>query len=371
MTILRRISRQIVKNSRKYSSEKSSPEPKYPTRVFSGIQPTGSIHLGNYLGAISQWVQLQNQNKDLILSIVDLHSITLPHEPKKLSRNILELTATLLACGIDPNKAILFQQSKVSAHAELCWCLGCISTMARLAHLPQYKEKSENLKNIPLGLFVYPVLQAADILSYKATHIPVGEDQVQQIQLCQELARIFNGRFGETFPIPRSLITSSEYGRVRSLRDPSKKMSKSDPDEKSRICMTDMPDTIARNIKKAVTDFTSEVTFDPVNRPGVSNLISIHSFVSGKSVNDICQEVQGIDTGKYKFVVADAVISYVKPIQEKIGHYLNDVGYLYGVLEEGNAKAAQIANVTLKEVHEKLGMTVEGRKRDDIVAKCV
>ncbi|ENN80158.1 hypothetical protein D910_07650 [Dendroctonus ponderosae] len=201
-----RVIKQVYRNIRNCSTQKLVAD-KYPPRVFSGIQPTGSIHIGNYLGAISQWVKLQDQNEDLILSIVDLHSITLPHDPHTLSTNILELTATLLGSGIDPNKVILFQQSNVHAHAELCWCLGCISTMARLAHLPQYKEKSASLKNIPLGLFVYPVLQAADILSYKSTHIPVGEDQVQQIQLCQELARMFNSKFGETFPIPHTMIT--------------------------------------------------------------------------------------------------------------------------------------------------------------------
>lgn len=351
---------QRIKLHRSYSAQNLTNQT-YTARVFSGIQPTGSIHLGNYLGAISQWVKLQKQNENLILSIVDLHSITLPHDPKKLSSNILELTATLLGCGLDPSKIILFQQSTVPAHAELCWCLGCISTMARLAHLPQYKEKSASLKNIPLGLFVYPVLQAADILSYKATHVPVGEDQVQQIQLCQELARIFNHRFGETFPIPHTVITSSEYGRIRSLRDPSKKMSKSDPDEKSRICLTDSPDTIVKNIKKAVTDFTSEVTYDLDNRPGVSNLISIHSFVTGKSIDEICREAENIDTGKYKLVVADAVVAYIQPIQERISQLLNDQGYLLGVLADGTEKASVIANTTLKEVHEKLGLTVKYR----------
>ncbi|KAL1491867.1 hypothetical protein ABEB36_012397 [Hypothenemus hampei] len=192
---------------RRFSFKKLTSEGSFPPKVFSGIQPTGSIHLGNYLGAISQWLELQNQNEDLILSIVDLHSITLPQDPEKLSKNVTELAATLLGCGLDPNKIILFQQSHVHAHAELSWCLGCICTMARLAHLPQYKEKSANLKNIPLGLFVYPVLQAADILCYKTTHVPVGEDQVQQIQLCQELAKMFNSRFGNTFPIPHTLIT--------------------------------------------------------------------------------------------------------------------------------------------------------------------
>ncbi|KAF7274063.1 tryptophanyl-tRNA synthetase, mitochondrial isoform X2 [Rhynchophorus ferrugineus] len=341
----------------------------YPKRIFSGIQPTGSIHLGNYLGAIAQWIKLQQENENLILSIADLHSITLPHDPEKLSQNIFELTATLLACGINTQKTILFQQSTVHTHAELSWCLGCITTMARLAHLPQYKEKSVELKDIPLGLFVYPVLQAADILAYKATHVPVGEDQVQQIQLAQELTRIFNHKFGQTFPTPHTLITSSEYGRIKSLRNPTKKMSKSDPDIKSRICLTDSTDDIVNKIKKAVTDFTSEVTFNPEERPGVSNLISIHSFVTNKSVDDICREAENLNTGQYKMVVADAVVSYIKPIQESISRYLDDKTYLVGILEEGRDKAFGISQNTLEEVHQKMGLKVLLKEATKITMK--
>jgi tryptophanyl-tRNA synthetase len=190
-----------------YNSYSATAQSKFPRRIFSGIQPTGQIHLGNYLGAVSQWVKLQQNNEDMILSIVDLHSMTLPHDPKTLPNSILEMTATLLACGIDPTKVILFQQSMVPAHTHLSWCLGCISTMARLAHLPTFKEKSANLRDVPLGLYIYPVLQAADILAYKATHVPVGEDQTQNIELTQDLARMFNNRFGETFPIPHCIYT--------------------------------------------------------------------------------------------------------------------------------------------------------------------
>ncbi|CAG9862866.1 unnamed protein product [Phyllotreta striolata] len=329
-------------------------------RIFSGIQPTGSIHLGNYLGAIAQWVKFQEQGQDVIVSIADLHSMTVPpHDPKELSKNIQEIAATLLGCGIDPRKTILFQQSTVAVHTQLSWCLGCICTMPRLSHLPQYKEKSKDLKDIPLGLFIYPVLQAADVLAYKATHVPVGEDQVQQIQLCQDLARMFNKRFGETFPIPQTVITGSEFARLRSLRDPNKKMSKSDPDPKSRICVTDKPDDIVRNIKKAVTDFTSEVTYDPDKRPGVSNLINIHSFVTNKSVADICREAKNLDTGKYKLVVAEAVVEYLKPIQSKISNYLENPQYLVDVLEEGREKAEEIALKSWIEVEEKLGLKIK------------
>ncbi|KAJ8982068.1 hypothetical protein NQ317_001477 [Molorchus minor] len=218
--LVKRIVKDVTRitNIKRFSSTPLEPNKReFPRKILSGIQPTGAIHLGNYLGAIAQWVKLQNQNEDMILSIADLHSMTISHDPKALSRNILEITATLLGCGIDPERVILFQQSAVPAHTELCWCLGCISTMARLSHLPQYKEKSKDLKDIPLGLFVYPILQAADILAYKATHVPVGEDQVQQIELTQDLARMFNNRFGNTFPIPHTMITGTEYARLRSL----------------------------------------------------------------------------------------------------------------------------------------------------------
>nr|CAH7761021.1 unnamed protein product [Callosobruchus chinensis] len=335
-------------------------------RIFSGIQPTGAIHLGNYLGAISQWVKFQNDKEDVILSIVDLHSMTLPHDPKQLSENILQMAATLLGCGVNPDKVTLFQQSTVPEHAQLCWCLSCICTMPRLAHLPQYKEKSKDLKDIPLGLFIYPVLQAADILAYKATHVPVGEDQVQQIQLAQDLARMFNSRFGNTFPAPHTVITGMEYARLRSLRDPLKKMSKSDPDPKSRICMTDNPDEIVRNIKKAVTDFTSEVTYDPEKRPGVSNLISIHSFVTNKTIEEICLEAENMNTGQYKLMVADAVVSYLKPIQDQIQQYYSNPGYLMQVLQNGKDKARNICSSTLEEVEYKLGLRINIKQKKQI-----
>ncbi|KAJ3653965.1 hypothetical protein Zmor_013184 [Zophobas morio] len=292
----------------------------------------------------------------MILSVVDLHSITLPQDPSTLSDNIMEMTATLLACGVDPSKVILFQQSMVPAHTHLTWCLGCICTMARLAHLPTYKEKSANLKDVPLGLYVYPVLQAADILAYKATHVPVGEDQTQNIELTQDLARMVNKRFGDTFPIPQAIYTSSEYARLKSLRDPAKKMSKSDSDPKSRIHLVDSPDEILKKIKKSVTDFTAEVGYDPESRPGVSNLISIHSFMTGKSVDEICEEARTMNTGQYKLQVAEAVIAHVQPIQRKINDYLDNPEYLLNVLKTGAHKATEIAENTIEEVKVKMGL---------------
>ncbi|KAJ4439141.1 hypothetical protein ANN_15098 [Periplaneta americana] len=219
-------------------------------------------------------------------------------DPKQLQAHVLKLAATLLACGIDPDKSILFQQSRVPEHTQLCWVLGCITTMPRLAHIPTYKEKSLTLKEVPLGLYIYPVLQAADILLYRATQVPVGEDQTQNLQLVQHLAKIFNNRHGPTFPVPEAIMADSSISRLKSLRDPSKKMSKSDQDPRSRIEITDTPEDLLEKCKKAVTDFTSEVTFDPEKRPGVANLITIHSLFTGLDPAEVCKQARGLDTGR-------------------------------------------------------------------------
>ncbi|XP_063241741.1 tryptophan--tRNA ligase, mitochondrial isoform X3 [Bacillus rossius redtenbacheri] len=283
----------------------------WPQRVFSGIQPTGAIHLGNYFGAVARWRELQDGGANTMCCIADLHSITLPQEPLQLKKNIYQMTATLLACGIDPEKTILFQQSQVPQHAELCWVLACHSTMARLAHLPQFREKSASLKEVPVGIYVYPVLQAADILLY----------------------------------------------RLRSLRDPQKKMSKSDADPRSRIELMDSPADIREKCKKAVTDFTSAVTFNPVSRPGVSNLITIHSLLSGLSPEDICRDSSGLDTGRYKLVVAEVIAKNIAPIREKVIHIMSKHQYLDDVLESGAEKAVRIARETWNDVKNKVGFT--------------
>ncbi|KAF7651186.1 hypothetical protein LDENG_00114420, partial [Lucifuga dentata] len=322
-------------------------------RVFSGIQPTGVPHLGNYLGALESWVALQNQYPLVLYSIVDLHSITQPQDPTQLRVNILDMAASLLACGIDPERAILFQQSQVSEHAELSWILGCLTSMPRLRHLPQWKMKSKQRNEGSVGLYTYPVLQAADILLYKSTHVPVGEDQVQHLELAQDLARIFNNRYGDLFPEPRALLSSTR--KVKSLRDPSAKMSKSDPHAMATISITDSPDDIALKIRRAVTDFTSEVTFDPESRPGVSNLVVIHAAVAAVGVEAAVSQARGMDTGAYKKLVADAVIQRLTPIREEIQRLRSDQAHLQAVLARGARRAQDLAAPVLKEVWQRVG----------------
>ncbi|KAL0126676.1 hypothetical protein PUN28_005211 [Cardiocondyla obscurior] len=333
---------------RKYCNQVADIE--YPKRIFSGIQPTGSVHLGNYFGAIQRWVELQNSGEAVLCSIADLHSITLPQDPQKLRENVMLITATLLACGIDFKKSILFEQSKVSMHTELCWVLCTITTMARLAHLPQFKEKSESLKNVPLGLFIYPVLQAADILLYKATHVPVGQDQAQHIQLAQDLAQIFNRKFGQTFPIPHALISDNRSQKIKSLREPTKKMSKSHTDSKSRLNILDEPDVLLEKIKKSVTDFTSEITYEPDKRQGVSNLINIHSLFTGKTPEEICKEAASLNTGQYKLLLADIVIEKLSPIRNNILRLTKEPAYLNEILKEGADRATELATNCWTEV---------------------
>ncbi|XP_073981971.1 tryptophanyl-tRNA synthetase, mitochondrial [Rhodnius prolixus] len=333
---------------------------KRPKTILSGIQPTGTLHIGNYFGAVLRWKALQEKNENVILCIADLHSITLPQNPEVLKSSVFLMTASLLACGIDPSKSTIFQQSKVPEHASLSWVLGTLTTMTRLYHFPQYKEKSSVLKDIPLGLFTYPVLQAADILLYKATHVPVGEDQVQHLHLAQHLVHTFNNKYGKTFPLPECIVEENMGGsRIKSLREPDKKMSKSHGDPKSRIEITDSSQDIALKIKKAVTDFTSSLSYDPETRPGVSNLIDIHALLTGSLQEEICEEYAHLDTGRYKSVVAEALNEKLTPIRNEITRLLNSPDYLENVLTNGNNLAKEIAEATWKEVCYKVGLSRE------------
>ncbi|KAK7107665.1 tryptophan--tRNA ligase, mitochondrial-like [Littorina saxatilis] len=327
-----------------------------PPRVFSGIQPTGIPHIGNYVGAIRNWVDLQHKFDSILLCVVDLHSITVPQDPKELRQSIFDMAACLIACGIDPEKSILFQQSTVLQHAELAWVLGCQCTLPRLEHLPQWKEKSQKCKEPGLGLFTYPVLQAADILLYKATDVPVGEDQIHHIELTRHLARSFNRKYSLVFPHCKATI--GDVAKIRSLRNPEAKMSKSEADPLSRIELNDTPDKIAEKIKKAITDCSSEVTYEPENRPGVANLIDIHMAFSGEFAETICEDayLKAMDTGMFKTRVTEVVVETLKPISDTILRLQQDKGYLEKVLKNGQQQAEVIAEQTMREVREGLGL---------------
>ncbi|KAM8708512.1 hypothetical protein ACLKA7_015483 [Drosophila subpalustris] len=340
-----------------YASDNDEPtNTRWPRKVFSGIQPTGSLHLGNYLGAVRKWLDMQDGHDNITICIVDMHSITMPHNPPLLRDNIFNMAATLLACGVDPAKCTLFVQSAVMEHCEFNWILSSLTTMPRLAQLPQFKEKSRQVRDVPLGLYVYPVLQAADIMLYKATHVPVGNDQLQHIQLAQHLARNFNGRYGEMFPVCTPVIEEDDGSRILSLRDTTKKMSKSDPNPKGTINLSDSPEHIKEKIKKAITDFTSDISYNPGMRPGVSNLVNIHAHVTGKSIATVVEEANSLDTAKYKDRVADAVIEHLRPIREKIDTHLANRSELSYMLEMGAEKARQIAHQTMGEVKQRLGL---------------
>ncbi|KAM4044407.1 LOW QUALITY PROTEIN: tryptophan--tRNA ligase, mitochondrial [Anomaloglossus baeobatrachus] len=324
-------------------------------RVFSGIQPTGTPHLGNYLGALQVWVRLQEEFSSVLFSIVDLHSITVPQSPAVLRGSVLDMAACLLACGVNPEKSRLFQQSQVPEHAQLGWIIGCLTSMPRLRHLPQWKMKSQIQQNEgSVGLFTYPVLQGADILLYRSTHVPVGDDQAQHLELTQDVARIFNNRYGEFFPIPRALMSRSK--KIRSLRDPMVKMSKSDPQNLATVRLTDTPDEIVLKFRKAVTDCTSEVTYAPEERPGVSNLVAIHSAVTGHAPEELVQQSRGLDTAQYKLVVAEAVIARLAPIREEIQRLRGDVGFLTEVLDRGAQGAREVAAPMYEAVCQLVGL---------------
>jgi tryptophanyl-tRNA synthetase len=323
--------------------------------VFSGVQPTSQLHIGNYIGALSQWVELQNKHR-CIFSIVDLHAITVAQEPEELRRNILEVAATYLAIGINPTKNILYIQSEVSAHAELAWILGTIAKMGELERMTQFKDKGGSKREgVGVGLFSYPVLMAADILLYDATRIPVGEDQMQHIELARVLAKRFNSRFGETFQVPEASIQKIG-ARVMSLQDPSKKMSKSDASALSKILLTDDAKTIEKKIMRAVTDTEGTVKYDPEKKPAVSNLMGIYRAVTGKEMTEIETEFAGKGYGDFKKSVAEAVIAHLDPIRTKIEEYLNDTAELYRILDAGRDEAKAIAEAKLKVVKERVGV---------------
>lgn len=322
-------------------------------KIFSGIQPSGTLTLGNYLGAIRQFVQLQHEN-ECYFCIVDQHAITVPQDPKELKENIKSLAALYIASGIDPEKATLFVQSEVPAHTELGWMLQSITYMGELERMTQFKDKSEGRSAVSSALFTYPTLMAADILLYQTDIVPVGDDQKQHLELTRDVAERFNNRFGETFTIPE--IKIPEVGaRIMSLQDPTKKMSKSDENTRSFISMLDTPKQIEKKIKSAVTDSDDFIKYDPENKPGISNLLTIYASCTGKSMKEVEQHFEQKRYGELKGEVAEVVIDTLSPIQERYEELI-DSQELDDILTEGAEKAANVANKTLQKAKRKMGL---------------
>ncbi|MFO0756298.1 MAG: tryptophan--tRNA ligase [Byssovorax sp.] len=323
-------------------------------RVFSGIQPTGTIHLGNYLGAIKQWVASQDQF-DNLFCIVDLHAITIPNDPDVLRRKTRELAAILLSAGIDLQKSTLFVQSQVKEHTELAWILTCLATMGQLARMTQFKAKSgAKEEGVGVGLFVYPALMAADILLYQTDCVPVGADQKQHVELTRDLAERFNQTFGETFRIPEPVIPAVG-ARIMGLDDATKKMSKSDTSPGHALYVLDSPADITKKIKRAVTDSGSEVRFDE-SRPGLLNLLTIYKAVSGNSNEEIEARFAGKMYGHLKVELAELVVEALRPLREEFARRMKDPGALDAELARGAEKARAIAEVTMTEVKRKVGL---------------
>ncbi len=322
-------------------------------RVFSGIQPSGTFTLGNYVGAVRRWGPLQ-EKYDCIYSVVNMHAITVRQEPAALRRATLEAAALLIASGIDPEKSIVFIQSMVPAHAELAWVLGCNTMYGELSRMTQFKDKSKkHIENVNGGLFTYPVLMAADILLYNADLVPVGVDQKQHVELARNIAVRFNGAYPDTFVVPEPLI--AEVGaKVMSLQEPTAKMSKSDGNLNAFVSMTDDADTILRKCKRAVTDSEARV-YRSDEKPGVSNLMTIYGIMTGKGDAEIEKEFDGKGYGDFKVAVAESIIEKFRPIQDEYHRILQDKGWLQMVLEDGARRAGSIAGKTLSKVYKKVG----------------
>ena len=329
-------------------------------KIFSGVQPTGNLHLGNYIGAIKNFVQLQNQKENnCVFCVVDLHAITFKQDPKVLKNNIRETTAAFLASGIDPKKSIIFNQSLVPAHAEGSWVLGCVARMGWLNRMTQFKEKAgKDKEKASIGLYIYPVLMAADILLYDATHVPVGEDQKQHLELSRDIAQKFNLDFNSPnfLSAPEPLIQKN-FSRIMSLKDGTNKMSKSDPSDLSRINLTDTKDQISNKIKKAKTDTESlpDSDKDLNKRPEAENLLGIYSSLSNQSLKDSINEFSGKNFSEFKKKLADLVVEKISPISLEINKLQNDINFIDSVLKEGGEKANKIASKKVEEMKKIVG----------------
>lgn len=321
-------------------------------RIFSGAQPTGQLHIGNYLGALKNWVALQDEY-EAYYCIVNLHAITLPQDPKTLRQKTLDLARIYLAAGVDPERSTIFIQSDVPEHAELTWILSCIARMGELERMTQFKDKGKgNTERAGVGLFTYPVLMAADILLYQTDLVPVGQDQKQHLELSRDLAERFNRDYGETFKLPDPYIPPVGAS-IKSLQDPAKKMSKSDENHNGSIFLLDDADAVTKKIKRAVTDSGTEITFDET-RPAITNLLTIYQILTGKTSDECVEHFAGKGYGHFKTELAETVVEFLRPFQERVKQFDDDS--LLSILKPGAEKARSIASETLKNVYTKMGI---------------
>jgi len=323
-------------------------------RLVSGIRPSGELTVANYLGAIQQWLKLQNECESYCF-IADLHAITTPYDPKKYPGAVHKTLALYLALGLDPQKTVVFLQSHVQEHTQLAWLFETITPVGDLNRMTQYKEKRKDGAPATAGLLAYPALMAADILIYKADAVPVGKDQVQHIELAREIAGRFNKKFGKTFPIPRAILPPKGAERIKSLQHPSKKMSKSDKDPNGAIMLLDSPQEIMRKLKIAVTDSGKEILYDPKKKPAVSNLLVIASGFSGKSIPELEKKFEGKGYADFKKAVGEMLVSVLGPVQKRFEAYMQNPHSLKEILERGANRAKPIAQETLSEVKQKMG----------------
>ena len=325
--------------------------------IFSGIQPSGSLTLGNYLGALKNFGKLQD-SYNCYYCVVDMHTLTVRQNPEELRERSYSLLALYLACGLDPDNNVLFMQSHVPCHAELSWILGCYTYIGELSRMTQFKDKSQrHADNINGGLFTYPVLMAADILLYKTDLVPIGVDQKQHLELARNIAERFNNIYGETFVVPEPFIPTNS-AKIMSLQEPDKKMSKSDTNVNNFILLLDPADVILKKFKKAVTDSGCEIVYDEVNKPGISNLINIYASINDISREDVMKEFEGKRYGDFKVAVGTAVADALSPIQKKYNEYISDKAYLDSIFRKNAEIAGENARKTLKEVYEKVGFIV-------------
>lgn len=328
-------------------------------RLVSGVRPSGELTIANYLGAIKQWLELQQEHESYFF-IADLHAITTPYEPKNFHKTIHETLALYLALGLDPKKSVVFLQSSIPAHTELAWLFATFTPVGELERMTQYKEKVLEGAPAMTGLLVYPVLMAADILLYKADAVPIGEDQIQHIELAREIANRFNKRFGKAFPVPQPILPPKGAERIKSLQNPEKKMSKSDNDPNGAIMLLDSAEEIRHKVKIAVTDSGTDIVYDPKNKPAISNLLAIAAGFSGKTISEIEKEFSGKGYAEFKEKLAEDLVRCLVPLREKFNRLAQNTAMLDEILKAGAKRALSVASETLAEVKRKMELVEKG-----------